>query len=137
MKARTGTNEPRSWGVGSGAGAAARKLGLDRARLREAEAPLEREVSRRIGAMPFLWLRIDDPAGPGGDRGYVERNVIALLSNFARAPLDPPSAEWLGRHSDRERVRMSGLWNNDFVDGTPEAGFLDRFQQLIDEEHRR
>ena len=125
MKARTGTTEPQSWGVASGAGAAARKLGLDRVTLRQIEAPLERDVSRRIGVMPFLWLPIDDPPGSGSDRGYVERNVIALLSNFAKEPLDPPSAEWLGRHSDRERVRKSGLWNNDFVDGTPEAGFLD------------
>lgn len=132
MKARAGTNEPRSWGVGSGAGAAARKLRLDRATLRQTEAPLEREVSRRIGAMPFLWLQIDDPAGPGSDRGYVERNAIALLSSFGQAPVDVPSAEWLGRHSDRERVRESGLWNNDFVDGSHESGFLDRLQQLIE-----
>ena len=136
LRARSGTREPRSWGVASGAGAAARKLGLDRERLRQAEAPMEREVSRRIGAMPLVWLRVDDRAGPGSDRGYVERNAIALLSNFAKDPLDAPSADWLGRHSNRERVRESGLWNNDFVDRTHEAGFLDRLQRLI-ERHGR
>ena len=132
IKARAGTDEPRSWGVASGAGAAARKLGLDRAALRQTEAPLEREVSRRIGAMPFLWLEIDDPPGPASDRGYVERNAIALLSNFGKVHLDAPSAEWLGRYSDRQRVRGSSLWNNDFVEGSHDAGFLDRLQQLIE-----
>ncbi len=61
IKARAGTSGPRSWGVASGAGEAARKLGVDRATLRQSEAALERDVTRLIGAMPFLWLRVDDP----------------------------------------------------------------------------
>ena len=59
IKARAGTSEPRSWGVASGAGEAAR--GVDRATLRQSEAALERDVTRLIGAMPFLWLHVDDP----------------------------------------------------------------------------
>lgn len=131
IKARAGTSEPRSWGVASGAGEAARKLGVDRATLRQSEAALERDVTRLIGAMPFLWLHVDDPPGPASDRGYVERNAIALLSNFGKGPLDAPSQTWLGRHSDRERVRQSGLWNNDHVDGMWEPEFCDRFERLI------
>ena len=132
IKARARTLEPRSWGVASGAGAAARKLGVDRVTLRQSEARLERDVTRLIGAMPFLWLHVDDPPGPHSDRGYVERNAIALLSNFGKDPLDGPSGAWLGRHSDRERVRESALWNNDHVDRPCEAGFLDRFECLIE-----
>ena len=126
-----GTSEPRSWGVASGAGEAARKLGVDRATLRQSEAALERDVTWLIGAMPFLWLHVDDPPGLASDRGYVERNAIALLSNFGKGPLDAPSQTWLGRYSDRERVRESGLWNNDHVDGIWRPEFCDRLERLI------
>jgi hypothetical protein len=32
--------------------------------------------------MPFLWLAIDDEPSAHGLRGHIERNAIALLSNF-------------------------------------------------------
>lgn len=48
--------------------------------IRKGEFPLEQEVSRFIGTMPFLWLALEDDAGPASPRGYVERNAIALLS---------------------------------------------------------
>jgi len=80
------------------------------------ELALECEVSKTIGAMPFLWLSIADEAGPSSLSGYVERNAIALISNSKKVPLDPPSDAWLGFHCDRERVRTSGLWNSNHVD---------------------
>jgi hypothetical protein len=40
--------------------------------------------------MPFLWIAIDDEPGAKSLRGYVERNAIALLSNFEKEPLDAP-----------------------------------------------
>jgi hypothetical protein len=55
----------------------------------------------------------------------IERNAIALLSNYGKAVIDPPSPDWLGRHCDRERVRISGLWNNNHVDEAYDPGFLD------------
>ena len=76
-----------TWGKGS---SAPREV-------RQVEQPLEQAVSKVIGAMPFLWLEIDDEPGPDSLRGYVERNAIALLSNYGKGPLDPPSGEWLGR----------------------------------------
>ena len=76
--------------------------------LRAGEVAVEREVSKFIRKMPFLWLSIPDDAGPQSVRGYIERNAIALLSNYDKPPLDPPSLDWLGHHSDRERVRKSG-----------------------------
>lgn len=64
LKARAGADEPTSRGIGADSDTAARKLGVDRAAVVGNEATLETEVSRHIDAMPFLWLRTDDPPGP-------------------------------------------------------------------------
>ena len=64
-----------------------------------------------IGAMPFLWLSVPDRA----DRGYVERNSIALTSCLAEG-LDQPSAGWLGRDAVRTEISQSGLWNVDHAE---------------------
>jgi hypothetical protein len=81
--------------------------------------------------MPFLWLSIPDEAGPNSARGYIERNAIALISNFKKAPLDPPSEAWLGFQCDRERVRTSGLWNSNHVDEPSDPAFLDELERAI------
>jgi hypothetical protein len=99
--------------------------------VRAGELKLEQEVSRTIGAMPFLWLAIDDDPGPDSARGFIERNAIALLSNFGKEPIDPPSPSWLGYHCSRERVRASGLWNNNHVDESYDPAFLTRMEQLV------
>ena len=99
--------------------------------VRYAERPIERAVSRYIGAMPFLFVPILDAPGPDSKRGYIERNAIALLSNYDTAAIDTPSPHWLGLHSSRERVRRSGLWNNNHVDGSYSPEFLDAFAKLI------
>ena len=108
------------WGVGSGA----------KRNVREREYPLERAVSEYIGSMPFLWIEVDDEPGPKSMRGYIERNAIALLSNYhsRRMPIDPPSDGWLGHRADREEVRRSGLWNVNHVAEEYDPGFLDAFQ---------
>ena len=105
--------------------------------VREHEQPLERAVSTVIGDMPFLWLAIEDEPGPDSLRGYVERNAIALLSNYyGKHPIDPPSRSWLGDFCDRERVRTSGLWNSIHVNETYEPAFLDTLARLIDQMER-
>jgi hypothetical protein len=91
------------------------------------EPAIEREVSRRIGAMPFLWLSVPGRA----DRGYLESNSIALLSCVTQGP-DQPSASWLGRHAERAEVRESGLWNVHHVTGRYEPAVLHRLAQLVD-----
>jgi hypothetical protein len=110
-----------TWGCGSSA---------SRATV-EAEDAFEREVSAVIRRMPFLWLGIDDDPGPTSLRGYIERNAIGLLSNFAGQPIDPPSPHWLGRYSDRQRVRASGLWNSNHVDEPYDPAFLDTLERLV------
>jgi hypothetical protein len=53
----------------------------------------------------------------------IERNAIALLSNHGKAGVDRPSAGWLGRRCNRERVRRLGLWKSNHVEDDYEAGF--------------
>src|SRR5262245_38524757 len=73
LKARDG-HVCDSWDVGSSASAD----------IRAGEVPLEAKVSRFICRMPFVWIEADDDPGPGSLRGYIERNAIALLSNFGK-----------------------------------------------------
>ncbi len=123
---------PPSWGVGGDPGAAARRLGLDRSGVKLAEADLEMRVSRYIGDMPFLWLGVEDEPGPASQRGLIERNAIALLSGYREPAPDPPSTDWLGHLSDRDRVRGSGLWNNNHVDEDYALSFLDVLARRVD-----
>jgi hypothetical protein len=99
--------------------------------MRKNELALEQEVSRFIGRMPFIWLAVGDDAGPDSLRGYVERNSIALLSNFQKPRIDAQSAGWLGAKCNRERVRASGLWNQNHVNESYDPAFLDRLEQLV------
>ncbi len=110
----------RSWSVGMTASSD----------VRSNEYPLEQAVSEHIGAMPFLWLGVDDPPGPTSDRGVIEAGAIALLSNFARR-VEDSSTGWLGRKADRETIRASGLWNVNHVQDEPEAGFLDTLESHV------
>ena len=87
-----------TWDVGNSA----------RSDVRAGELLLEREVSRYIGAMLFLWISIDDEPGRESLRGCIERNAIAILSNFDKDKVDAPSVTWLGRHCNRERVQEIG-----------------------------
>jgi hypothetical protein len=80
--------------------------------------------------MTILWLEIDDDPGPHSRRGFIERNAIALLSNFDKPAIDPPSLGWLGHYSDKSRVKASGLWNQNHVDEKFDPIFLDEFEEL-------
>ena len=125
---------PPSWGVGGSFGAAVKKLQLsphEAEEAKRAESPVEAKVSRYIGDMPFLYLNVDDCPSPESDRGFIERNAIALLSEHCRADLDPASIDWLGRSCDRELVRCSGIWNNRHVGESCDPKFLDVMDRWI------
>ena len=94
---------------------------------------MELAVSYVIRGMPLLWLAVEDAAGRESLRGYIERNSIALLSNYGKEPIDPPSKSWLGHHCKKERVRLSGLWNQRHVEDEYEPEFLDTLARLIGE----
>ena len=102
-----------------------------RSAVRNDERALECDVSTAMGNMPFLWLALEDEAGPESRRGYIERNSIALLSNYKKPPIDPPSQHWLGHHCDRDRVRNSGLWNSNHIDERYDPVFLDELERLV------
>jgi hypothetical protein len=68
-------------------------------------------------------------------RGYIERNSIALLSNFGKAALDLPSQRWLGRDCPRNRVQRSGLWNQNHVEETYDPSFLGTLERLVPRMH--
>jgi hypothetical protein len=77
--------------------------------VRLAETALECEVSTYLGKMPLLWIGMPDAPSPKSDRAYLELNSIALLSNFERQAIDPPSPDWLrtqiwGAHDTRIRL---------------------------------
>ena len=99
---------------------------------KDTEHDLERAVSDHIGRLPFLWLAVPDAPGRDSHRAYIEANAIGLLSNFGCAAVDPPSPSWLGQWANAPKVRESGLWNVNHVDGSYTPGFLDVFESYAD-----
>lgn len=97
-----------------------------------AEAAVEQLVSDYIGRMPFLWLPVPTKADGMSQRGYIERNGIALLSNATGTP-DRTNPRWLGNHASSARVQTSGLWNVNHIDETYDPAFLDVMRTLVDE----
>jgi hypothetical protein len=128
-----GNAEPQSWGRGADAAAAARERKLAVAAVERQEAQLEAAVSLYVGQMPFIFLDVPDEPGPASARAFIEKNSIALLSNYARPPVDVPSAAWLGRRCGREKVPQSGLWNLTHVDAAYDPSFMDTMKSLMEE----
>jgi hypothetical protein len=123
-----GNTEPTGWGRERASAAAAAAEKPDRH-----EAALEAAVSLYIGQMPFLFLAVDDEPGPRSERAFIEKNSIALLSNYARPPLDSPSAGWLGRRTGKDKVKQSGLWNTQHVDAAYDPSFMDTMKTLMED----
>ena len=113
--------ECSTWGKGGSAPRA----------VRNGEIALEQEVSEIIEVMPFLWLPLEIEPEDRQLRAYIERNTIALLSNYGRPTLDPPSDSWLGRWSDKAKIRDSGLWNSNYVDETHFPEFFDVMDRAV------
>jgi hypothetical protein len=103
----------------------------NRSELRDEEYLLERRVSAYIREQPFLWVDLDDAPSADSDRASLERNVIALLSNFDERSIDPRADGWFGRYSRSGEIRESGLWNVNHVDERYDRGVLDLFESAI------
>lgn len=131
LNARRG-RETNTWGIEDSISKAAQRLSIHRDEIKQSELLIEREVSATIRSMPLLWLLVDDPPSPKSMRGLIERNAIALLSNYVNDPIDSPSGTWLGRASGRDKVRKSGLWNSKHVDDDYDPSFLDELERQID-----
>lgn len=95
------------------------------------ELDMERRVSDYLRDLPFLWLNVDDEPSADSQRAVIERNTIALLSNYRRETVDARAADWLGTHSRSEKIRESGLWNVNHVDETYDSAVLDDVSEAI------
>lgn len=111
-----------TWGEGSTA----------ESEIRDREYPMEQRVSDFIQELPFLWLKVDDEPGPESDRDFIERNAVALLSNFEKKSIDARSGDWLGKHSPSREIRESGLWNVDYVEKGYDSDFMDLMEKKIE-----
>ena len=100
--------------------------------LRRVEREHEIRVSQYLGEMKLLFVDVPDDPGRDSARGIIERNSIALLSSYVEPAPDQPSAGWAGHYSGRERVRRSGLWNNNHVDETYNPDFLNLLDGLVE-----
>jgi hypothetical protein len=98
---------------------------------RDHEDFLERKVSQIIGAMPFVWIAVDERPGTKIGRAYIERNAIALLSNYHKEVIYPASDNWLGKHSGHEKIIQSGLWNINHVNQDYDSDFMDKFECFV------
>ena len=93
----------------------------------ESKKPLNERVTETLGQMQVSCLPIEDETL----HDSIEHNAIALLSNYHKQPIDPPSEGWLGHHCARPKVQESGLWNQRHVDETYDPAFLDTLERLI------
>ena len=94
-------------------------------KVREGEQEMERRVSAYVRQLAFLWVEISDPPSKTSHRSFIERNAIALLSNFTTTDrLDPPTDAWLGLCCPKEAVLRSGLWNSNYVSEAHDREFL-------------
>ena len=99
--------------------------------IRDKEILLEQKVSAIIRQMPFLYIPISDEPSPNSLRHYIEKNSIALLSNYNKTPIDSPSQKWLGLYSSREKIIKSGLWNQKHVDENYDINFISNLENIV------
>jgi hypothetical protein len=100
--------------------------------IKREEEWMERQVSDYLGKkMSLLWLNIGDAPSAVSDRAFIERNAIALISNN-KHPIDIPSPKWLGRFSDKEEIRESGLWNIRHVVDAYDPKFINVFSEYVE-----
>jgi len=108
----------------------------DAERIRRAEQPMELYVDIFLGEVEVLWLAVNDIDVPSNHNpetfcDKIKQHSIALLSNFAKPPLDAPSPEWLGNFNPNYDLRTSGLWNQLHVDESYTPNLLDTLEDLI------
>ncbi|WP_135821033.1 hypothetical protein [Halostella litorea] len=105
----------------------------ERSEVRDEEYVLERRVSTYIREQPFLWVNLNDEPSADSDRVYLERNAIALLSNFDKKSIDPRRDQWLGRYSQSQEIRESGLWNVNHVGERYDSSFLTLLEKSVND----
>jgi len=104
--------------------------------VRNSEKEMEVTVSQYLSQMKFIVLEVPGDSSKDNDRAYIERNSIALLSNFNKKAIDAPSEKWLGNFTGDNKIVKSGLWNRDYVDREVEVGLWDKIQFYLREMKR-
>jgi len=100
----------------------------------QSEEELEKEVSCYLKNMSFTILEVPGPASKDNDRAFIERNSIALLSNYNREIIDPASQTWLAKSCGKEKIIKSGLWNSNYVDiDLINPHFIDKMEHYVNE----
>ncbi len=117
------SNDFPNWSIGNSAPS----------KIKDEEYELEKSVSNYIGKLPFLWIEIDDEPDKFSNRKVIERNSIALLSNFNKTAIDTRSSEWTGKYSPKVKIKNSGLWNSDHTNEDYDPSFLDLLAKYIDD----
>ena len=89
-------------------------------------------ISMYIGQMPFLWINVD------GDNSHklrtrIERNTIALLSNWRADAPDRHSPDWLGIHSGKAEIKRSGLWNVQHTKSRYDGSYLEELSSCVEQ----
>jgi hypothetical protein len=59
--------------------------------VRASELELEWVVSDYMRSLSVVALNVPDEPGPDSLQGFIERNAIALLTNYSGDAVDPPS----------------------------------------------
>jgi hypothetical protein len=94
------------------------------------EAPLESLVSEYIGNLRVLFIPVVDAAGTSSMRATIERQFISLFTESFCA-IEESSPSWLGRFSDKETIRETGLWNVRDVGSEYDLRFMSLFEALL------
>lgn len=82
---------------------------------RHRQEEIEREVSRRIQE----WFTFTAFEVPGkAERLRIESRIVSTVSSCRDCG---PTADWLGRHSPKAKIRQSGLWQVNELYKTPLA----------------
>ncbi len=88
-------------------------------------APYEQLVTERLHSQ-FTFACVD--IGDQRNRNHLEERLIATVGQCRECQ---PSDGWLGTSAYSGKVRASGLWNSDYVDGLPaNAADIELFQRL-------
>lgn len=114
-----------TWGVGQNAGK----------ETREKEQYLEKLVSEYIGQLGVIVLDVDDLPSSTSARAYIEKNSIALISSL-NSSFNFSTLNWLGAFSPRNEIRDSCLWNINYISSEYDPGFMQIFEQYVDESIR-
>ncbi|MBI9110647.1 hypothetical protein [Maridesulfovibrio ferrireducens] len=99
--------------------------------VRGVELGAEKIVSEYMGEMPFLYVCVEDEPSKNSDRAILEKNLIGLLSNYEHSPIDPPNKTWLGSSCPKPEIRLSGLWNSNYVESDYDPLFLDLLERYV------